>query len=342
MPIITVVITTYNLENIIGKCLSELFSQTFQNFNVLIVDDCSEDKTADIIKGYANLYPKRVQTVFLTENTGSPSRTRNIALDSGKINGDYVIFLDGDDSIEPIFLETLYALACKTQAEISVCAYNRVRSETGRVLCSEMREFPEVLNLPADTGILAFVNSSLWNKLIKTSVIDAIRIPDFKIGEDLCFLHKLYQKCERIAFTKKILIHYQVRRNSVINNAEPETVYAFANELKNMYTDCSCTDLRETIALLTFVHIGISMPVRIKNNPSVSTRKHLKWTRRYFKNNYNFFKDSDFLKFASLTKHGIRGLALWCCLKLYKLYLFGLFLFFYEIYTKLFNKDIKF
>lgn len=64
MPEITVVITTYNLEAYIGTCLEELFSGTYQDFDVVLVDDGSKDQTVDIVETYAQRYPGRIHPIF--------------------------------------------------------------------------------------------------------------------------------------------------------------------------------------------------------------------------------------------------------------------------------------
>lgn len=62
---ITVIITTYNLHKYIDSCFRELFAQTFQNFDILVADDCSKDDTREIIHGWKNKYPDRIKRFFL-------------------------------------------------------------------------------------------------------------------------------------------------------------------------------------------------------------------------------------------------------------------------------------
>ena len=218
MPEITVVITTYNLEAYIGACLEELFSGTYQDFDVVLVDDCSKDKTVSIIKAYAEKFPGRIHSAFLQKNLGSPAKTRNWALDSGFIDGKYVVFLDGDDSLEPEYLEKLHTLALQNGADVAVCAYDRVEEGSGRVLCTEMQGFPALMTLPPEDDTLAFINGALWNKLFRSDIALAHRIPDFKVGEDLCYQQAIYRDCSSIACTDEVLIHYRVRTASVISN----------------------------------------------------------------------------------------------------------------------------
>ncbi|MDR2571233.1 MAG: glycosyltransferase [Oscillospiraceae bacterium] len=342
---VTVVVTTYNLQMMIAACFDELLSQTFQDFNVLVVDDCSTDKTADIVREYIMRFPERIDAIFLEQNLGSPSRVRNTALDSGKINGEYVIFLDGDDSIEPVFLETLFDIAKKTNADITLCVYDRVDTKTGRVICVEMQGFDELIELPSDDDVIAFFNVAVWNKLIKTKLIEEVRFPDFCAGEDLCFFLQLYIKCKKIALTDKVLLHYRVRSASVTSNTPLEDIRAFAMELLKLHSQLQDGIYKDITELLVFIHIGVSMTVRATDNTSISActaREYLLWTRAYLIEHFRLFKNSRFLRFGSLKKHGIRGWALWTCLLLYKLRMFGVFIFLYKVFRKYTNKDIKF
>lgn len=341
MPEITVVITTYNLEQYIGRCLEELFTQTYQNFDVVIVDDCSKDCTQDRIRDYVNRYPGRIRTFFLDENLGSPAKTRNWALNSGFIDGKYVTFLDGDDTIEPQYLEELHTLIVKNDADVAVCAYDRI-NETGKILCTEMQGFPTYMDLPPEDDMLAFINGSLWNKMFNSQWALAHRIPDFKVGEDLCYQQAIYRDCRRIVFTDQVLIHYRVRGVSVISNTAEETIHQFAEELAGQYRQAKNSAEKDTIALLAFIHIGLSMALRASDNPKIDLHQHLKWTRNYLKEEYHWFSDNQWMRLSRLKKHGIKGLAIWGCSILHRTGCFRLFLWCYYGATRLFHVDFKF
>lgn len=341
MPEITVVITTYNLEKYIGRCLGELFAQTYQDFDIVIVDDCSEDGTRDYIQDYAKRYPGRIHAFFLDQNLGSPAKTRNWALNSGFIDGKYVVFLDGDDSLEQQYLEALHTMLEKSGADVAVCAYDRME-ESGKILCTEMRGFPAEIVLPPEDDVLAFVNGSLWNKMFRSTLALAHRIPDFKVGEDLCYQQAVYGDCQRIVFTDQILIHYRVRGVSIISNTAEETIHQFAGELAAQYRQTDNAAEKDIIALLAFIHIGLSMALRASDNPAINLHRHLKWTRSYFKEEYAWFSDNRWMRLSQLKKHGIKGLAIWGSRILHKMGCFRLFLWCYRCMTKLFHVDFKF
>lgn len=342
MPEITVAITTHNLESHIVTCLNELLHQTFENFDILIYDDFSTDATREILKQYRTRYPNKINVIFGEKPLGSPARSRNAVLDSQMITGEYLVFLDGDDNIETNYLELLYTTAVQTGAEITLCAYDRFENETGHVLCQEMRGFPKEIAFPVKDDILAFVNGSLWNKLIKTSIIGETRVPDFKVGEDISFQLALYGKCHKIACIDEILIHYRVRQGSVISNTEEQSIHEFAAELACLFKSADYMWYKDIIAMIAFIHIGISMAFRAYDNPEIDEKRIIRWIDQYFKDNYNCFKKNPWLRFSSLAHRGIRGIGIWAAKMSYKTKCFPTFIKLYKGMVRILHIDIKF
>jgi glycosyltransferase involved in cell wall biosynthesis len=342
MPEITIIITAFNLQNFIAQCLDDLLSQSFSDFEAIVIDDCSTDDTRDIINAYAKRCPRLIRIESLKENLGCAAKVRNFALDKGLIKSRYAIFLDGDDRLEPSMLESLYKSAEFYEADISICAYDRVDCENGRILCKEMQNFPPFIDLPRSDCILAFINGSIWNKLIRASILEDIRFPCLTVGEDVCFSQMVYEKCRRISFIKNVLVHYQARDSSAISNTHPHMAYAFADELLKIYNAAPDAPSMNRVALVAFIHIGVSMAIRLNNNPSADIGEYLKQTEAYFKNNFDFFKKIDSMSFSCLRKHGIRGYAVWSCKLLYRAHCFRFFLSAYNCVVRFFRMDIKF
>lgn len=343
VPEITVAITTHNLERFIAACLDELLCQTFQDFEILVYDDCSTDRTREILTDYSGRYPDKMQILWGSVLQGSPARSRNAILNSQKITGKYLVFLDGDDNIEPDYLEKLYLTAKKTGAEITLCAYDRFEHETGHVLCQEMRGFPPEIMLPAESDILAFVNSALWNKLILTSIINQLRIPDFKVGEDLCFQLRLFKRCHKIACVDQILVHYRVHSGSIMANTQEQTMYALAEELKHIAQESEEEPwFKDTVALVAFLHIGVSMTSRAFDNPAIKESEIIRWAYKYYQSTFGPLSSSRLLRIRSLKSHGIKGYGIWAAKLSYQMHIFPVFLWTYKTATRLFKMDIKF
>lgn len=341
MPAITVVITAYKLEAYLARCLDGLLAQTMQDFSVLLIDDASPDGTGAIVREYMARHPGRIRAIFLDQNLGSPAKTRNAALDSGLIDGDYTLFLDGDDRIEPDCLGALLAAARAQDADMAICAYDRVEADTEHVLGRELAWLPERIPLPPSSDAPAFLNSALWNKLIKTELCRSGRLPDFRIGEDLCYSLALMQRANQIACVPRALVHYYVRPGSVMSTAQASDAARFADALAGMYREASPA-WREALALVSFLHIGLSMPLGVSKQGGVDLGAYCRETRAHLCSVYGLYRGSKYLRLSSLIHRGAKGLALYGALLAYRLRLFRPVLTVYRLICRAFHIEIKF
>ena len=116
---VSVVIAMYNTEKFIGECLDSLLNQTFTNFEVIVIDDCSTDNSAAIVESYAPKFNGRLKLTRLQTNSGSAGAPRNMGLALSR--GEYVSFIDDDDTITPTALEELYSIAKDFDADVVAC-----------------------------------------------------------------------------------------------------------------------------------------------------------------------------------------------------------------------------
>ena len=326
---VTVIVTTFNLEKYIGQCLEELYNQSFQNFEILIVDDKSTDATTNIIEGWKYKWNGRIKTIYLDENLGMPALTRNVALASNLINGEYVLFLDGDDSIEESMLEKMCRRADMDNSDIVICGYDRIDVRKDKVISKEMLQKPYSLFLPSDKYLLPYINTAPWNKLWRKDIIENLRFPTFKVGEEVSFNFNAYVKSNKISFIDEVLIHYIIREDSVISNTDEKTIWKFADEMKKM-VDSSSEYYKEISEVICFLHIGLSMPLRAVNNNDINFNEFMKKIYNYF-STYKFFKGNKLLKLGELAKFGNKGLLIYIALLAYKIRVFTFAMKFYKI-----------
>ena len=97
---ISVIIPMYNMEKYIGECLTSLANQTFQDFDVIVVDDCSTDNSRKFVQGFLETFSGRLKLKKMSKNSGYPGLPRNTALDMAR--GKYIYFLDSDDLLKEI------------------------------------------------------------------------------------------------------------------------------------------------------------------------------------------------------------------------------------------------
>ena len=116
IPAISVIVAMYNAERYIAPCLNSLLSQTFQDFEVIVVDDCSTDNSASVVKTYIEQFDGRLTLLKTKRNSGTPGLPRNLALKSAR--GKYITFFDSDDLLTETAFEELFNVAEQTQAEV--------------------------------------------------------------------------------------------------------------------------------------------------------------------------------------------------------------------------------
>ena len=119
IPAVSVVISLFNYEKYIGECLDSLLAQTFQDFEVIVVDDCSTDNSAKIVESYARKFDGRLTLAKMKSNSGGGGEPRNKGMDFSR--GEYVFFMDADDVLIPNGLEEMYTFAKTFNADVVYC-----------------------------------------------------------------------------------------------------------------------------------------------------------------------------------------------------------------------------
>ena len=119
LPAVSVIIPMFNAEKYVGECLDSVLNQTFQNFEVIVVDDCSTDSSVDVVKSYAPKFNGRLQLVHMNKNSGGAGFPRNKGINLAR--GEYFLSIDADDVISPTALEELYSIAKEFDADVVAC-----------------------------------------------------------------------------------------------------------------------------------------------------------------------------------------------------------------------------
>lgn len=208
-PIISVIVPVYNVEKYLPRCIESILAQSFTDFEVLLIDDGSKDRSGDICDKYAEI-DKRIR-VFHKEN-GGVSSARNIGIEYAI--GEYSIHIDPDDWVETTMLEELYNKGKSLDADMVICDYY-YNDEKGQKLC---RQHPSGLNnLTVLKELFTHLHGSCWNKLVKQSCYKEHHITfpqDINCCEDLIFNVRLLNYPINICYLSKAFYHYTHNSNS--------------------------------------------------------------------------------------------------------------------------------
>ena len=339
---LSIVAAVYNLEKYLPRCLDALVNQTLQEIEILCVDDGSTDSAPQIIDDYQKRYPDKIK-VFHKEN-GGEFTTRNYGLE--RATGEYVTFVDTDDYVEKNWAEKLYNVAKENDADLAVCAFERIDLKTNKVVATNMTNFGNTVKeiTPKDDYLL-FINPAPWNKVYKREKIKDLRFLPFRGFNDTMFLASCYTKMNKIAFIPDVLYHYYLRYDSQIHTVNEEDVKnlkKYLLEVKEIYKKTGkYEEMKYILDTFAFLHLGTSVMYRVSYDETVNMKEMLKETIKYLDENFTNWRKSPFLKFGYSLKKGFKHIAFWGVSLFYK---WGIPMVYIRIYRFFIDKlkiDIK-
>ena len=217
-PLISVVIPIYKVEKYLNKCIDSVMNQTYDNLEIILVDDGSPDNCGKMCDDYAE-QDSRIKVVH-KENGGLPS-ARNAGIDVA--TGEYITFVDSDDFIHEKMVETLYNNLVSTDSDISVCGFLIINEE--EPVCDSIDIKSEVITLTkydiASFSSLSPYIRSACGKLYKAELFEKVRFNnDIVKLEDNNFSYKIFTAINRICFDTTPMYYYLKRQGSIMNDTE--------------------------------------------------------------------------------------------------------------------------
>lgn len=208
-PKISVIIPIYKAELYLCRCVDSILSQSFTDFELLLIDDGSPDKCAQICDDYMSLDSRVV--VYHKEN-GGVSSARNLGLENSK--GEFVIFVDPDDWVDSEMLYELYQNAQTSYADMIICDYYMQNGD----LLQYKSQMPSSLdNQQLLCDLFTYLHGFCWNKLVKREcfIKHNIRFPQsISYCEDLYVIAALIKKGIKVSYVDRAFYHYIKNENS--------------------------------------------------------------------------------------------------------------------------------
>ena len=344
---VTLVIPVYNVATYLNGFFKALDRQSFSHFKCLFVYDASQDDTLQVLKAAILDHSSYSSTLLMKPFKEGVGKARDFAIESGLIDTKYCLFLDADDIPHPDLLEKLYQKAVATDADITLCGFNRVLGGTDHLISTDMVNNPDTIDDLSSSLVVPYLNPAPWNKLLKTSIIgDVMFIYRGGTGEDEMFFLKLLPKCHRLAFVNEPLYDYLIHAGSSATStskADYEMACTGYLATKKYYLEHGGNYLA-FLPLLeadVFLHVAIGTTTRVALAYPKEKRYVIRQSRQYLEANFPTWKKNKYLSHRSSRRLGRKTLHVWRCKILYELHLFSWFVWAYKTYVKLFKRDIK-
>lgn len=215
MPSISIIVPVYNTSERLEACLDSILAQEFRDFELILVDDGSSDRSPEICRRYRDREPDRI--TFLSGPNRGVSSARNRGIDIAR--GDWIAFCDSDDTVDPALYSFLHRRAVETDADLSCCALRQISSSGEKVISNfpfgeevigpkeEVRRrcfMPLLLSRPGHYG---FMPICLFRReLIEVGKIRFVE--GLNILEDVAFLLEYLLQVRCVAVSDRPLYHY--------------------------------------------------------------------------------------------------------------------------------------
>lgn len=224
---VSIIVPFYNAENTIERTLTSIFNQTYQNIELVLVDDGSTDNSVSTIQ---KLKDKKQFVLVKTKNSG-PAKARIEGINHS--SGQYIFFLDADDVLEKKAIEELVNSLEKSDADVAIANYETFNTEPLPHNSDIVSEYLPHEQLISELAKCQRIQNFLWGKLFKREVINTSDFDQKKrLGEDISTLIKIFHRCRSgVYLSGKPLVYYFVNQNSLSKRLDYGKLNDYCNAL---------------------------------------------------------------------------------------------------------------
>lgn len=283
---ISIIMTVHNTGVYLEEALESIFLQSFQDFELICVDDASTDKlTKEILQKYQLLY-KNMHVIWLDDNVGA-GEARNIGF--SKAQGEYVIFLDADDVFANEMLEEMYRCIIFNNADVCVCGHEEFYTED-RKKCFDIKWIPNKNKISKDTEEkwLLNISTAAWDKLCRVRYLkeNNIFFQSLPSCNDVFFSCSVMLNTKRRCCIEKPLLFYRINTaNQISANRNPIDLYQALVRLSDMEKEKQKREFLQKQIGVLLLRNGVWELNLCSNELN---------KQRYYNLLYEFFEDNNF------------------------------------------------
>lgn len=234
MPKVSVIIPVYKAEPYIERCVRTLFGQTLDDLEYIFVDDCSPDRSIEVMERVLEEYPIRKSqvTVIRHEQNQGVAAARQHGVDAA--TGEYIIHCDPDDWVELDMYETLYAEAIAMNADIVGCDFIEEHSNKKILKRQNLNKSAETIVAEILSGS---IHSSLWSRMVSRELIERVNVrfePGITVMEDMLYVIPLHIATNRVFYLSHPLYHYRMVEDSITHTLSLKHINSALTVMHNL------------------------------------------------------------------------------------------------------------
>lgn len=212
---LSIIVPVYRAEQYLVKCIESILNQTFDDFELILIDDGSPDKSGEICDIYAR---KDSRIKVIHKQNGGASSARNAGLEIAK--GEYIGFVDSDDWIHKEMYYTMYQLAKERRADIVQCRFKEIfkEEEDEEIQDAVVHEYTPLEAMQKIYGELGITTIIVCNKIYNRKLFEKNRFEEGRICEDEIIIHELLKDTNKVVDIEQELYYYMQTSNSVMRS----------------------------------------------------------------------------------------------------------------------------
>lgn len=236
-PKISIIIPVYNVEPYLSRCIDSVLNQSFSNFELILINDGSTDKSGDICDEYAT---KDSRLTVIHQGNKGVSDARNRGLDIAK--GEYIGFVDPDDYIDYNMYQILFELIEEYTADISFCGYKRISELDSHEYLSATTNTISIYNKNQTlenyfSRKKPFSDTFLWNNLFRKDLFNNVRVNEkLTIQEDREVLLRIFNQSNKIVYIDTPFYNYIIRDTGASRNKNLRYYHSLFETMKEIYS----------------------------------------------------------------------------------------------------------
>ncbi|MGD6815522.1 glycosyltransferase family 2 protein [Metabacillus sp. 84] len=233
LPKVSVIVPVYNCEKYLSKCLESIINQIYKNIEIIIINDGSTDGSGQVVKHFKEM---DIRIIYYEQTNSGPSEARNRGISLS--TGDYLVFVDSDDTVDKRYVELLLTRMIKTGSDLVCCGYVDI-SEYGVINCTDFEFESSVSTHEIIDMVCKRTGGVLWGKIFRREIIVKYGIKmdkDIFMSEDLVFVLQYVVRCSS-SFTaiNENLYHYnRLNQDSISSNISTKYLENFIAVCKHL------------------------------------------------------------------------------------------------------------